>query len=248
GTTPSSWAEKPSGRLRRPPGKRRARKTLRGSGTGCAFRVSSSTLDLPATVGLAARCAVPFFLLVVDRHGRLVFAAVLTVRLVRADGRPRPGVAAIRFVPCNRLPRRSAFHRFLSSFCLHPLVPLVQHVADETAQERAADHRAGDRRAASARRRSDEPTERRAAHTSDRGFRILLDRGAPGRRNDDEQDNGDALNDPSWHALLLGRTARVTTCSKPPNCSPRGVRHQHAGTCSILRRRWRPLIARRNLD
>src|SRR5262249_59790795 len=94
-----------------------------------------STLAFPATVGLATRRAVSLLLLVVDRHGRLVFTAVLAIRLVRADRRDRAGMATVRVVPCDRLSRRRVFHRLLRSFCLQPLVPLVQHVADPTAHE-----------------------------------------------------------------------------------------------------------------
>src|SRR5262249_17437517 len=91
--------------------------------------------DLPGSVGLPAGSPSCLLLLSLDLHGRLVVPAVSARgldRLRRGHGTRMP---AVRVLPGPALARRGGLECPLSSLALQSLVPIVQQVAHETADE-----------------------------------------------------------------------------------------------------------------
>src|ERR1700675_2661646 len=102
---------------------------------GCA----SSTLYLPAPVGLTASGAIGLLVLAADGHVVLKLAAVAAAGLVGPRRRDGGGVPGVRVAPRVGLACRGGFEGPLLGLGRQPLVALVELVAREGAQQRAAD-------------------------------------------------------------------------------------------------------------
>src|SRR5215475_1223749 len=104
---------------------------------------AASALHLPRAVGLAAGRAPSLVGLAVDDHVALELAAVLAVGRLegphRSDG---AGVTGVGIGPRHRLAGTRRFERLLLRLRGEPLVALIEGIAREAADERAADHRA----------------------------------------------------------------------------------------------------------
>ena len=72
-----------------------------------------------------------------------------------------------------------------------PMVPLVEQVADEPAQEAAANEAGRDSRAPGARGTRDQAAHRGAAKGADRGLRVFAHLRAAGERHDRQHSNRD---------------------------------------------------------
>src|SRR5262245_24179181 len=156
-------------------------------------RVISSllTLHLPAAVGLATGRSERLLALAADGHVALELTAVRAARLVRADGRHRALMPGVRVGPRDGLTSGNGLEGLLLSLRGEPLVALVEHVAGETTQERAADDGCRDGRTSAAGRRRDQPSEGGAPEGADARLRVGFDGGAAGERDDEHDDRAD---------------------------------------------------------
>src|SRR5262249_14348045 len=193
---------------------------------GTHHRSPLSALNLPAAYRLTAGRAVGLLALAADGHVALNLATVRAAGLVGSDGRYRALVPGVWVRPRNGLACGSRLERSLLRLGGQPLVALVERVAAEAAQQRAADDRPRDGCPAPARRGSDQPAERGAAEATDRCLRIVLHRGAARRKGHDEQQNCYAPQDWSRHEsfLLIARTSGGRRCchgSDPPGARAR---------------------------
>src|ERR1700675_5082818 len=110
------------------------------------MRSASSTLYLPAPVGLTASGAIGLLVLAADGHVVLKLAAVAAAGLVGPLRRDGAGVPGVRVGPRDGPACRRRFEGPLLRLGRQPLVALVEHVAREGAQQRAADDGARDGR------------------------------------------------------------------------------------------------------
>src|SRR5262245_8033676 len=110
------------------------------------MREVSSALDLPRAVGLTARGSVRLMLLSADHDRLVVLPAVLAGgELVGARRRDRAGVAGVGVLPRGGLTGPVLLEGALRRLGRHPLVPRVEPVADERAEQGAADSGSDDR-------------------------------------------------------------------------------------------------------
>src|SRR5689334_23184605 len=126
--------------------------------------------DPPAPVGLTTGGAEGVLGPAANGYGLLELSAVVAVGLERADRRDRTSVSTVGIAPRDRLPRRRRFERALRGVVRHPPVAIVEEVAREPTQERAADDARGDPCAAAPGRRREQAAHRRASEPADRGL------------------------------------------------------------------------------